>query len=145
MYVYIQGVIGELSKLHKIKNDTDISLHLIYFPKLHKNILKFYRLNLYKEIPLASTIAFNVFGISNKPFGPSPCLNCDVLLLSLLSSYLLCCTQFCWSLTQLHPKIIIKGIAIWRVSQPDVRVIWSQKFSYSQHWVVMLMLHWCCS
>ena len=50
-------LMGRLSrKLHKYENNTDISLNLIiYLPKLHKNILKYYRLNLYNEI----TIGFN--------------------------------------------------------------------------------------
>ena len=44
-----------LSKLCKNENNTDISLYLIYLPKLHENILKYYRLNLFKE----SIIDFN--------------------------------------------------------------------------------------
>ena len=53
MKLYIQGVIDELSsKLHKNGNNYDISLYQIYLPKLYENILKYYRLNLFKEIPI---------------------------------------------------------------------------------------------
>ena len=44
-----------LSKLYKNEKNTDISFYQIYLPKLHKNIFKYYRLNLFKEI----TIDFN--------------------------------------------------------------------------------------
>ena len=40
------------SKLWKNENNTDISLYRIYLPKLHENILKYYRLNLFKEIAI---------------------------------------------------------------------------------------------
>ena len=40
----------ELSELCKNENNTDISLYPIYLPKLHENILKYNRLNLFKEI-----------------------------------------------------------------------------------------------
>ncbi len=40
------------SKLRKNENNTDISFYQIYLPKLHKNILKYYRLNLFKEIAI---------------------------------------------------------------------------------------------
>ena len=51
-----KGVIGKLSsKFHKNENNIDISLYQIYLPKLHENILKYLRLNLFKEI----TIGFN--------------------------------------------------------------------------------------
>ena len=40
------------SKLCKSENDMDILLYWIYLPKLHENILKYYRLNLFKEIVL---------------------------------------------------------------------------------------------
>ena len=41
-----------LSKYAKIKNNTDFLLYKIYLPKLHENILKYYRLNSFKEIPI---------------------------------------------------------------------------------------------
>ena len=44
-----------LSKLHKNENNTDISFYQIYLLGLHENILKYYRLNLFKGI----TIVFN--------------------------------------------------------------------------------------
>ena len=37
-----------------MENNIDISLYQIYLPKLHENILKFYRLNLFKEIVIGS-------------------------------------------------------------------------------------------
>ena len=40
-----------LSKINKNKNNTDISLYQIYLQKLHENILKYYRLNLFKKSP----------------------------------------------------------------------------------------------
>ena len=43
------------SKLHKNKNNTDILIYLIYLPKIHENILKYYKSNLFKGI----TIVFN--------------------------------------------------------------------------------------
>ena len=43
------------SKLRKKENNTDIALYPIYLPKLHENILKYYRCNLFKEI----SIGFN--------------------------------------------------------------------------------------
>ena len=44
-----------LSKLGKIENNSDISLYQIYLRKLHKNIWKYYRYNLFQEI----TSSFN--------------------------------------------------------------------------------------
>ena len=44
--------LSKFSKLHKNENNTDISLYLIYLPKLHKNILKYFRLNQLKEIAI---------------------------------------------------------------------------------------------
>ena len=32
------------------KKDTDISVYQIYLPKLHENILKYYKLKLFREI-----------------------------------------------------------------------------------------------
>ena len=46
---------SKLFKLRKNENNTDISLYLIYLPKLYENILKYYRLNSFKEI----SIGFN--------------------------------------------------------------------------------------
>ena len=42
------------SKLRKNENNIDISLYQIRLPKVHENILKYYRLNLFKQISLAS-------------------------------------------------------------------------------------------
>ena len=39
-------------KLHKNENNLDISFYQIYLPKLLKNILKYYWLNLFKEIAI---------------------------------------------------------------------------------------------
>ena len=51
--MYVKGAMGKLtSKLHKNENYTEISLYQIYQPKLHENIKKFYRLNLFKEIAI---------------------------------------------------------------------------------------------
>ena len=44
-----------LLKFHKNVINIDISLYQIYLPKLHENILKYFRLNLFREI----TISFN--------------------------------------------------------------------------------------
>ena len=44
-----------MSKLCKNENNIDISLYQIYLPKWHENIMKYYRLNSFKEI----TIGFN--------------------------------------------------------------------------------------
>ena len=41
-----------LSKIHKKENNTDISLYQIYLSKLYENILKYYRLCLFKEIAI---------------------------------------------------------------------------------------------
>ena len=40
------------SLLRRNKNKADTSLHRIYLAKLHVNILKYYRLNLFKEIAI---------------------------------------------------------------------------------------------
>ena len=41
------GAMGKLSsKLRKNENNTEISCYQDYLPKLHENILKYYRLNL---------------------------------------------------------------------------------------------------
>ena len=46
---------GQLScKLLKNKNNTGISLNQTYLPKLEENILKYYRLKLFKEIAIIS-------------------------------------------------------------------------------------------
>ena len=58
IYIYIyrerarerKAVMGELSKLHKNENNTDISLSQIYLWKFNENILKYYTLDLFKEI-----------------------------------------------------------------------------------------------
>ena len=53
IYTHSQGAIGKfLSKLCKTENNTNISLYPIYLPKLHENILKYYRFNLFKEIAI---------------------------------------------------------------------------------------------
>ena len=39
-----------LSKSRQIETNDSISLYQIYLPKLHENILKYSRLNLFKEI-----------------------------------------------------------------------------------------------
>ena len=44
--------------LRKNENNTDVLLYQIYFPKLHENILKYYRLNLFKEIITGQCIFF---------------------------------------------------------------------------------------
>ena len=47
------GAMSKLSsKLCKNKNNTDISLYQMYQSKLYENILKCYRLNLFKEIAI---------------------------------------------------------------------------------------------
>ena len=40
------------SELHKNANRTNILLYQIYLPKLHENILKYYRLDLFKVITI---------------------------------------------------------------------------------------------
>ena len=52
----LQYARGKLSsKLCKSINNTDISFYQIYLPKLHENILKYYWINLFKKLTLAST------------------------------------------------------------------------------------------
>ena len=41
------------SKLRKHENNSDILLYQIYLPKFHVNILKYYRLNIFKEIVIS--------------------------------------------------------------------------------------------
>ena len=53
------------SKLCKNENHSDISLYQVHLPKLHENILKYDRLNLYKVIAIR---------ILDKPFYQSPIL-----------------------------------------------------------------------
>ena len=43
-------MMGQLFKLYKNENNTDISLYHVYILKLHENILKYHRLDLFKEI-----------------------------------------------------------------------------------------------
>ena len=51
--LYFQSLMGKLSfKLHKNERNTDISLYQLHLPKLYKNILKYYRLNSFKEIAI---------------------------------------------------------------------------------------------
>ena len=40
------------SKLCKNENNTDILIYQLYLPKLHENIVKYYKLNLFREIPI---------------------------------------------------------------------------------------------
>ena len=49
-----------LSKLHKNENKTDNSLYQIYLLNLQKNILKYYRLNLFKEIAIGFNHSFQM-------------------------------------------------------------------------------------
>ena len=60
------------SKLRKNENNIDMSLYQTYLAKLHENILKYNRLNLFKEI----AIVFNLDRqtISESPTSPSNCL-----------------------------------------------------------------------
>ena len=45
---YVQVAMGQQSpKLHKNEKNTNISHNQMYLPKLHENILKYYRLNLF--------------------------------------------------------------------------------------------------
>ena len=41
------------SKLGKNDNNSYITLYQIYLPKLHENILKYFRLSLFKEITIS--------------------------------------------------------------------------------------------
>ena len=57
VYIYIhthtECMMGKpSSKLHKNENTTDITLYQIYLIKLHENILKYYRFNLFKQIAI---------------------------------------------------------------------------------------------
>ena len=53
------------SKSHKKENKTDILLYQIYLPKLHENIWKYYRLNLFKDI--VTTFNYNLQETSKSP------------------------------------------------------------------------------
>ena len=46
------------SKLRKNENNIEISLYQIYLSKLNKNILKYYRLNLFKEVAVGFKHSF---------------------------------------------------------------------------------------
>ena len=47
-----RSMVKLLFKLYKNENNTDISLYLIHLQKLQENILKYSRLNLFKEITI---------------------------------------------------------------------------------------------
>ena len=71
-HINVQKSMCKLSKLHK--NAIHISFYQIYLPKLDEIILKYYRMNLFKE----TTIGFNYnlqIEIPCKPFQQSPCSN----------------------------------------------------------------------
>ena len=48
------------SKLHKREHSTDILLYHIYLPKLQENILKYYQLDLFKEITIGWILGFQM-------------------------------------------------------------------------------------
>ena len=68
--VCIQVVMGKLpSKLHKNENNPNISLYPMYLPKFHKNVLKYYRLDLLKRNHHWLQLQLpDDFGIFCKPF-----------------------------------------------------------------------------
>ena len=83
----VYSVMGQLSsKLYKNKNNTDISLYEMYKPKLHDNILKYYRLNLFKEIAIVFNHSLQVTLESPANFSDS--LNAAVILVFSSSSVL---------------------------------------------------------
>ena len=81
-----------LYKLHKNENNADILLYQVYLPKLHENISKYCKSNLFKEI----AISFN-HGLLNL-------LQAFMIatLFKLVNTAVIfwCCTDFCWSHTQ---------------------------------------------
>ena len=70
IYIYGQGAMGQLlSKLCKNEKITDISFYQMHLPKLLENILKYYRLNSFKEIAIGFNHSFQMIMESPcKPF-----------------------------------------------------------------------------
>ena len=111
------------SKLRQKENNTDISLYQIYLPKLHENISKYYRLNLFEEIAPGFSHCFEMSS-------ESPANLSDGLFVWIGKCHSYPCLQsifcvawtflvFCSPLPPTH--IIIKGIAIGRVRRPNVK------------------------
>ena len=60
---------GKLSsELCENENNTDTSFYPLYLPKLHKDILKYFRLNLVKEIPIGFNHGFKMTLESSSSF-----------------------------------------------------------------------------
>ena len=117
-----------------------------HLSKSHENILKLYRLNLFQEI----AIGFNLQITSKCPEGLS-----DGLLVYLCKFCRHPCLQIifdvAWNFVGLplnrDPSVIIKGIVIWGVRRSDVGMMYWQKLSDSQDWVILLVWHsaeFCC-
>ena len=66
LFLYIQGKL--LSKLYKMKKSSDILICQVYLPKLHENVLKYYRLNLFKEIAISYNHGLKMTSESPKTF-----------------------------------------------------------------------------
>ena len=129
MYIYICvcvcvcGAIGKLSsKLRKNSNNADISFYQVYLPNLHDKILKYYRLNLLKEIAISFNHGLQMSSESPQAFPIFSLFKLvnSAIILAFSSSHGVAWIFIDLSLNHMT-HIIINGIAIWGVRQPDVR------------------------
>ena len=107
-------------ELCKNENSINISLHQIYLPKLHENILKYYGLNWVKDIAIGFNHSLHTTSESSASLSNS-------LFVGICKCCHYPCLQFifnvAWSFVSLslnHAWLIIKGIAIWGVRWSDV-------------------------
>ena len=132
----IQCAIGKLSsKLHKNKNNTDITLYQICLPKLHK--ISWNAINSLKKCYWLKPWHSDNFGILCKPFQQSSFLNCWMWLLSLPHFIFSVAWSFAGLSLNCTTHMIIKGIKIWWVKQPNTRRDVVAEFSDSQDWLLL--------
>ena len=92
---YIQGAMGRLlTKLHKNEKNTDISLYEIYLPKFHINVLKYYRLKLFKKIAISFKYGLQTTSESTTSLS-------DGLFVSIGKFYFYSCLQFIFCVAQI--------------------------------------------
>ena len=111
-----------MSKKYKNENHTDIPLY--DFAKLYENVLKYYSLNLFKEI----TSGFN-HGLQTKSESPASFFDVDLVKINKYWRYP--CLQLIFGVAQNFvgpllncvPHLLIKRVTIWGDQWLDIRVI----------------------
>ena len=135
LYIYVHDLMSKLlsSKLRKNENNIDMSLYQTYLAKLHENILKYNRLNLFKEITIGFNHSFQMTlesseSLSDGLFGKCCCYPCLQFIFRVASLAQLFTTHNRWldvymvTVIFSHPILGFLACVTWgRVQLPDIR------------------------